>query len=122
MINSLLVTRPKLELPRRLEDFLNQPDDPPRRDEIWIGHVVGSERRAALPQIKTRLHKIRAVRNGVHVVINLRVTLDFAEIVARAVMFIERNPQPPDVLAGVGHGFFAQRLGAAVKTARRITK
>jgi hypothetical protein len=49
--------------------------------------------------------------------------LDLAQIVPRAVILIKRNAQTPDVtLANTRHGFFAQRLGAAVKAARAIAE
>ena len=45
--------------------------------------------------------EIGAVRERVHVVIDLGIVLQFAEIIAGVVKFIERNAQAPDVAPAV---------------------
>jgi len=63
------------------------------------------------------------VRDGVDVVVNLGIALDLGEVIAFVIEFIEGNAQSPEVRAAqAGDGFLGQRLGAAVKTARRPAK
>src|SRR6184192_1935211 len=61
--------------------------------------------------------------DGVDVIINLRVALQFAEVIAWVVDFVEGNAEAPDiVLADAGNGFFAEAFGAAVEAARRVAE
>src|SRR5580700_10906995 len=103
--------------------FFNQFDYVPRCHKTRIRNVVNAKWRAQSPSVKTRANKIRTMRNGIYVVINLVVTLHFAQIISRIIKLIERNPQPPDVtLANAVNCFLAQRLAAAVKTARLVAE
>src|SRR5690242_9213768 len=80
-----LVTPPEFESALWLEDPLNYLYDLSCSDKTRIGDVVNAERRAPLPQIETGADKVSEVRDRVNIVVNLRVTLDFGEVVARVV-------------------------------------
>jgi len=60
------------------------------------------------------------VGDGIHVVIHFGVTLDLTQVVARAVVPVERDAQAPDVaLTNAKHRLLAEGLRSAVETARR---
>src|SRR5436190_16703096 len=117
------VTLPKLKAAAWLQIFLNHSYDLPSADIAGIGDVVGTERSTTLPQVKTGGNKVATVRQRIEVVIDLRIFLDFGEIIARVIELIEWNAQPPDIaLTNTRDGLFAQGFGAAIKAARAIAK
>src|SRR5688572_10404887 len=63
------------------------------------------------------------MRNRVYVVVGFGIALYLAEIIAPAVILIERNSQSPDItLPDANNGLLTQRLGPAIKTAWLVTK
>ena len=73
-----LVALPKFKFLLWFQDALNRLDDFARGDETGVDDVVNSEGRAQFLSVEAGANKIGAMRNGIHVVINFRVTLDFA--------------------------------------------
>ena len=117
------IVGPELEVVLRLQIFLDQCNNMSGGDETWVGDVVGAKRSAHFPEVNAGFDEIGAMRNGVHVVVHLGITLQFAEVIAFVVEFVKGDAQAPDVtVADAGDDFFAEGFGAAVKTARRRAK
>ena len=116
---SVLFVFPIFKFARGFESALDHANDLMAGDITGIGDVVGAEGSALFPKIEAGIYEIAAMGDGIDVVVNFRVTLKFAEVIARIVDFVEGNAQAPDVaLADTGDGFFGEAFGAAVEAAR----
>ena len=112
------VIGPELEGFIRFQDFFDLPNDMAGSDPARIGDVVNTEGRAQIPEIQASADEVSAMGDGVHVVVNLGVGLNFGEVIARVVQFVERDAESPEIAVRQwSHGFFSESFGAAVETA-----
>ena len=54
-------------------------------DKPRVGDIVNPERRSHRPQIQACIHEVGPMRDGIRVVINLRITLHLAQVIARVI-------------------------------------
>ncbi len=112
---------PKLKFAPGLEDIFDHFQHLGGRDIAWVRDIVDAKGDFLKPAIKAGFHIVRTVGEGVEVVVDLGVALDLGEVIAVVIEFVERNPQPPDVvLAHPFDGLLSQSLGSAVEAAGLI--
>ncbi len=112
---------PKLKFAPGLEDIFDHLQHLGGRDIAGIRDIVDAEGDFLEPAIKAGLYIVRAVGEGVEVVVDLGVALDLGEVIAVIVELVEGNSQAPDVvLADSLDRLFPKCLGAAVKAAGLI--
>src|SRR5207248_10184706 len=85
------VVFPEFETTLWFEDFFDHFDDLAGRYKTGISYIVDAKRRPALPEIEAGADEIAPVRNRIQVVIDLWIALDFGEVIAGVIEFIERN-------------------------------
>src|SRR4030095_7313284 len=78
----IMVIGPELKTSRGHEDFFNEGGDLAGGDESGIGDVISAERGATFPKIQADTHRFDTVRQGIDVVVQLRITEELADVIA----------------------------------------